>query len=274
MADKISKEQQILAIIGPQNLDLMSVAKSKPRDIDSFFDIEMKGFKRLGISPHIYIGVLMPVYVDARKVACCFLDEISMPDIDKLKFIARKIWKQYGIFTGLCFVPLGNTVLPYVFFFKDQKIYTTIGAITIMGNKGLISGLDPAVTRKIGNILGYPECCIDKFSKERTLVKNQETKIVEALSKSKSANSAAFFTREFFPCKINCKNAIKTGEKIIDELGKKDQNLASAYRIVMEINLESAKGTSSKDTLDSYDTKIEKVFFRPSLIDKLKKKFN
>ncbi len=268
--------QQIARVLGPDNLALIQAVKEKRRGVQPDFEVDLRKYKKLGIPPHILIGVMVPVYCDVRKAACCFLDEISMPDKETLFQIAKNLWIDYGLFTGLAFVPLGNAVLPYVFFFKDQYIYAEISAITIMGDRGVIHGFNPRLITKMGNILGYPECCIKEFLKQRTLEKNAETDMREALSKTKSLNSAAFFAGEFFPCKVKCENAINIGELILGTLRKEDAKLESAFRIVLDGNIEFAKDARTKygDVLKNHDGNIEKLFETPnkSFFNKLKTK--
>ncbi len=271
--------QQIAGILGPENVALVQVVREKQREGPADFEKDLKKYKKLGVPPHILIEAIIPVYCNARKAACCFLDEMSMPDKETLFQIAKNIWVDYGLLTGLAFVPLMGLVLPYVFFFKDKYVYAELGVITLMGDKGIIHGFDSNLVTKIGTILEYPECCIKEFSKERNLVKNVETNIRESLSREKNVDSLAFFAGEFFPCSVHCKKAVDTGEKIAHALKKENPKWEAAYLLVLEGNTEFAKDPKKKyiDVSKEYDEKIEELFETSpkSLFEKLKiKLFN
>ena len=268
--------QQIAGILGPENVALVQAVQEKRRECSPDFEKDLRKYQKLGVPPHILIGVIIPVYYNARKAACCFSDEISVLDKEALFQIAKNVWVDYGLFTGLAFVPLGNRTLPYVFFFKDKYIYGELGAITLLGDRGVIHGFDLKLVTQIGTILGYPECCIKEFSTERNLMKNVEASISESLTKEKKVDHLAFFAGEFFPCSVHCKEAINTGEKIVHALKRENLKLEAAYRIVLEGNLEFAKDPKIKyiGVLKEYDKKIEELFKTSpkSLFEKLKTK--
>lgn len=86
---------------------------------------------------------------------------------------------------------------------------------------------------KSGKILGYPVCCIDRYVFDRQSgVLSPEVRASNQIKHAESAseiNRFAYFTKDFFPCQPDCKEAVKLGEKIYNAFKRLDPELADNY---------------------------------------------
>lgn len=253
--------RQIAEQVNKDNLDLLLLCKEKRKKNPSPILDHLKKYRELGVPLYIQLGVLAPVRYDARKASCCFLDEFSFPDGNSFTEMAKNLWADYRIFTGLIFVrfEVGMSI-PYVFFFKELTVYSQI--MNLKKHKGVF---DQALTSSIGQVLGYPDCCIREFSKKRSMEENIETKMRISLQKEKNKNPLAFFAGEFFPCLPGCKRAMEKGKQITNILEKVHPKLASAFQIIQGGNMEFAKNANVKyvAVMRDYEKDIEKVISHP-----------
>jgi len=78
-----------------------------------------------------------------------------------------------------------------------------------------------------GKLLGYPECCIRKFSRLKVDGKNPEKKtIVECIERGvfedllrsypEPNQIKSLFTTNFYPCSLDCKRANEIGERLVE----------------------------------------------------------
>ncbi len=96
-----------------------------------------------------------------------------------------------------------------------------------------------------GKILGYPECCVDKYiegkkefpAESRLIIECIEHGIfdvvLEAFKKSQIISLPQFFTSNFYPCSVGCKRAEKMGLKIEEWLGE----FRDAFRLWSMVNV-------------------------------------
>lgn len=152
-----------------------------------------------------------------------------------------------------------------------------------------------------GELLGYPDCCISEFVKNKKEGFFHETKIaLECLrneefdvaidcflnpEKVKEAELPDFFyshfTSNFYPCKVSCKNAIKTGKANEEYFGEFKElyrgriilnvlyHLATtyaSYEIIVDRNLEI--NTEYRRFISDYFEKMNKEVL--SVIGKMK----
>ncbi len=109
------------------------------------------------------------------------------------------------------------------------------------GNQKVLEDLD----RKIGILLGYPECCVEFFVKNRRL--SNEERIVLALEKSRQPikfhmNNLHFnpfysFYRilDYFCCSYGCKESIKKTKKLFNILKKENRNEAKKIKEILQL---------------------------------------
>jgi len=94
----------------------------------------------------------------------------------------------------------------------------------------------------IGKLLGYPKCCIDRYSRVRVhegiSVEMRASKQIEQLKRNREMPDVhAYFARNFFPCNPNCQNAGQIGRRTVETLSGIDPRLGSLYFECMRRNL-------------------------------------
>ena len=93
-----------------------------------------------------------------------------------------------------------------------------------------------------GKLLGYPRCCVRKFSRLKVERKNPEARIIEECiekgifeeilrfyPKPNPDKALSLFTSNFYPCKLNCKKAYEIGKKLVDN------NPNYRYKVVLNV---------------------------------------
>ncbi|HHW18792.1 MAG TPA: hypothetical protein GXX30_07810 [Firmicutes bacterium] len=88
--------------------------------------------------------------------------------------------------------------------------------------------------KKLGSILGFPVCCIDRYIFDRDSgVLTPEARASSQLTGVESPDEIdpfAFFTKDFFPCQPDCPEAAKIGKAIYEKLSQIDRGLAEEYK--------------------------------------------
>jgi len=94
--------------------------------------------------------------------------------------------------------------------------------------------------KKIGKMLGYPECCVDFFDK--TFTKGILDPVFEsALTGEGTAFTnpllryAGFKILPFFPCSFDCKEAYNFGEKFFKLMLQMDSEAAKKLKLILEM---------------------------------------
>ncbi len=92
-----------------------------------------------------------------------------------------------------------------------------------------------------GEVLGYPECCVRSYARDRINGVNVETRasrqLVETL-KEKEVDTHVYFTGFFFPCSTHCENALSRGHEWADSFSGLDPRLTGLYESVLLMNTE------------------------------------
>jgi len=92
-----------------------------------------------------------------------------------------------------------------------------------------------------GEVLGYPECCVRSYARDRVNGVNVEARasrqLVEILKK-KEVDTHVYFTGFFFPCSPSCENALSRGHAWADALYGLDPKLSRLYENIMHMNTE------------------------------------
>ena len=93
----------------------------------------------------------------------------------------------------------------------------------------------------MGNLLGYPECCSKRYSKDRISGINVEARaanqLTEKINNDIPVDPHVYLLSYFFPCKTSCKNALNMGLSWDEKLGDYDPRIASLYREQLKDNL-------------------------------------
>jgi hypothetical protein len=75
---------------------------------------------------------------------------------------------------------------------------------------------DPKYLRGLGEMLGYPACCVERYVEDRMKGQNVEQRAWEQVhrmqSDGKSVDIHAYYVKDFFPCTPDCEAARAQGE--------------------------------------------------------------
>ena len=92
-----------------------------------------------------------------------------------------------------------------------------------------------------GEVLGYPECCVKSYARDRINGVNVEARaarqLIETL-KETEVDTHVYFTGYFFPCNPQCKNALSRGHTWADAFSALDPRLSGLYESVLLMNTE------------------------------------
>ncbi|MCD6154708.1 MAG: DUF483 domain-containing protein [Candidatus Verstraetearchaeota archaeon] len=105
--------------------------------------------------------------------------------------------------------------------------------------------LSSTYVKELGSILGYPECCVNKYAEERSsgiyVEERISNQIRELKLKGKNPDPYAFFSSSFIPCSPTCENASSLGKKFHELLKEKFSDYADKYFKCLEENLNVAE---------------------------------
>jgi len=90
---------------------------------------------------------------------------------------------------------------------------------------------------EMGGLLGYPECCVERYARERSMGLEVEERAYRQLEEAE-ADAMAYFVSYFFPCSPSCPEAVSMGLRCLRLLGELHPRLGELYRGRMEENLE------------------------------------
>lgn len=100
--------------------------------------------------------------------------------------------------------------------------------------------LDARWVREMGLLLGYPRCCVDRYSNDRRGGVNLEERAVrqiEEAGRKGGVNPFVYFVRYFFPCRPECPAAVSLGERCHTLLSQMDERLGDLYLRRVKENL-------------------------------------
>lgn len=95
--------------------------------------------------------------------------------------------------------------------------------------------------REMGEILGYPRCCVERYASDRDLgvsVEERAAQQVKEAERSGAGDSFAYFVGYFFPCSPDCDAALSRGKEFYDRLRELDPGLGELYASVVAENLD------------------------------------
>jgi hypothetical protein len=101
---------------------------------------------------------------------------------------------------------------------------------------------NPVFLKKLGRILGFPSCCIERYAFDReSAVLSPEQRASNQLvnlEADEEYNRRAYFTKDFFPCQPDCEGAARIGEEIYLALKEIDGGIAEEYERHLAGNVE------------------------------------
>lgn len=105
--------------------------------------------------------------------------------------------------------------------------------------------MNSAYLKKLGAILGYPACCIDRYVFDRDSgVLSPETRASNQLAhmeKPDDFDLLAYFTKDFFPCQPDCANAAQVGKAMYERLSEVDPQVAERFKAHLSENVDLVK---------------------------------
>lgn len=92
-----------------------------------------------------------------------------------------------------------------------------------------------------GEVLGYPQCCVKSYARDRINGVNVEARaarqLIEIL-KETEVDTHVYFTGFFFPCSPKCENALSIGQTWADSFSELDSRLSGLYESFLLMNTE------------------------------------
>ncbi len=97
----------------------------------------------------------------------------------------------------------------------------------------------------LGNLLGYPQCCIDAYIDDveggidsALRASNQLSELKDSQQEGENAPVEAYFASTFFPCTPACEQARTTGRQIASRLAEVDERLQDHANRAFRANMD------------------------------------
>ncbi|MCS7365787.1 MAG: DUF483 domain-containing protein [archaeon GB-1867-035] len=105
--------------------------------------------------------------------------------------------------------------------------------------------LSASYITQLGEVLGYPDCCIKRYADERSTgvyVEGRASQQIKELKKSGGKpNAFAYFSSSFLPCSPQCPKASEIGKKIYDAIANTIPGFEKVYLDCLNENVEIAE---------------------------------
>lgn len=95
--------------------------------------------------------------------------------------------------------------------------------------------------RRMGRVLGYPSCCVERYAWDRGHGMNVEKRAAQQLTEALGLGEVdphAYITSFFFPCKPDCERALELGQRFHLGLEEADAKLGEMYGGMLGDNME------------------------------------
>ncbi|MEM2093877.1 MAG: DUF483 domain-containing protein [Candidatus Bathyarchaeia archaeon] len=94
---------------------------------------------------------------------------------------------------------------------------------------------------QVGTLLGYPQCCVERFVKDRVNNISAEARASEQIRRLRDEgvelNLYVYFVKDFFPCSPSCMKAKAQGELIYRYISKLSPDAGERYKRLLAENL-------------------------------------
>lgn len=101
----------------------------------------------------------------------------------------------------------------------------------------------PEFVRGVGELLGYPPSCLNKYVADRaSLDTSVEMRAAAQLEQHQKAGKPtypeAYFVKDFFPCTPDCPEACEIGKKALEAIRALDPGVAARYEAILRENVD------------------------------------
>ncbi len=117
---------------------------------------------------------------------------------------------------------------------------------------------DGSWLREMGEILGYPRCCVDAYASDREGGVNVEERAARQLEEALAVgevNPMAYFVGYFFPCSPECEAALFKGRECMSRLVDIDPQLGDLYFSLVAENMENVR--RQPEVIAKYQSKVQ-----------------
>jgi hypothetical protein len=101
---------------------------------------------------------------------------------------------------------------------------------------------EPRYLRGLGRLLGYPECCVEAYARDRESARSVEQRAWEQVRDKHAASEHidihAYYLKDFFPCQPDCPKAVELGELFEQACAELHPELGEVYTGVMWSNFD------------------------------------
>jgi hypothetical protein len=112
--------------------------------------------------------------------------------------------------------------------------------------------------RRMGRLLGYPDCCVARYAEDREKGVNAEARAAAQLKElATEPDHHAYLSGYFFPCSPTCENAIKKGYSYHEGLQKTLPQAGEAYEKTLKENLDRVR--KQPEIIGEYLSRIKGV---------------
>lgn len=98
--------------------------------------------------------------------------------------------------------------------------------------------------REMGELLGYPRCCVERYASEReqgVSVEELAARQIKEAERRGAVDPLAYFVGYFFPCTPDCEAALSRGRECQERLQGIDRELGNLYASVVAENLDRVR---------------------------------
>ena len=96
--------------------------------------------------------------------------------------------------------------------------------------------------RRMGCLLGYPDCCVDRYAMDREQGVNAEARAAAQLKElTTDPDPHAYLSSYFFPCSPTCVKAVEKGELYHRKLSEALPEAGEAYEVIIVENLDRVR---------------------------------
>jgi hypothetical protein len=109
--------------------------------------------------------------------------------------------------------------------------------------------------RRMGRLLGYPDCCVDRYAMDREQGINAEARAATQLKElTTDPDPHAYLSSYFFPCSPTCVKAVEKGELYHRKLSETLPEAGKAYEGIIVENLDRVR--RQPEIIDEYLSRL------------------